>query len=117
MAIQIRKKLSATPNPTSLPKRIELTQTLRSNRDAENIQVTYELDAAHNVWFDDGNGNAVKSVERAETVGRTDQVCVDRILTKLGPGNGPMATVEIRQTITDGSGINSGDMTILRLTS
>jgi hypothetical protein len=115
MAIQIRVPLQASPNPTTLPKRVEFTQTLRSNRDGEPITLTYSLDPAHNVWFQDANGNPTKSVQRDETVSRADQVCVDRIVMQLGPGNGPMAMAQVNQTITDSSGITIGDLVIVRI--
>lgn len=115
MAIQIRSNLQASPNPTSLPKRVEFTQTLISNRDDEPITVSYDLDPAHNVWFEDSSGNPVKSVERTETVSRVEKVCVDRIVMRLGPGRGPLALVQVNQTVTDSSGITLGDVAVVRL--
>ncbi len=115
MAIQIRKKLQASPNPTSLPKRVEFTQTLISNRDDQAITVAYRLDPAHDVWFQDSSGNPVKSVERSDTVGKVEKVCVDRIVMQRGPGQGPLALVQVDQTITDPSGITLGDLCVVRL--
>lgn len=117
MAIQIRENLQASPNPTSLPKRVEFTQTLISNRVDEPISVVYQLDRSHNVWFEDSSGNPVKSVERSETVSTVEKVCVDRIVMRLGPGQGPMALVQVNQTVTDSSGLTVGDLCILRLES
>ncbi len=116
MAIQIRVNLQASPNPTSLPRRVEFTQTLRSNRDGEPITVTYSLDPAHDVWFQDSDGNPAKSVQRTETVGKADQVCVDRITLQRGAGAGPAAGVQVNQTITDSAGITLGDLVTLQLT-
>jgi hypothetical protein len=115
MAIQIRQNLQAAPNPTSLPKRVEFTQTLISNRDSESIGIVYNLDPAHDVWFQDGSGALVKSVTRSETLSRVEKVCVDRIEMLRGPGQGPLATVQVNQTLTDSSGITLGDLTVVRL--
>lgn len=115
MAIQIVHNLSVSPNPTSLPKRIELSQTLRSNLAAEKIRVSYSLDAAHNVFFVDGDDPPSKTFTRDETVGRPDQQCVDRVTLQIGPGDGPMAAITIRQAITDSIGLTVTDSVILRL--
>ena len=116
MAIQIRKSLTASPDLITLPKRIELTQTLRSNRPSETIQVVYRLAPGHNVWFVDSDGLSKKDVDRKETVGRDDQECVDRLSLAEGPGTGPMDVVEIAQTITDASGVSIGDSVSVRIT-
>lgn len=115
MAIQIRRNLQASPNPTSLPKRVEFTQTLISNRDNDPITVAYRLDPAHDVWFQDSAGAPTKSVERPETVSRVEKVCVDRMVMQRGPGQGPLALVQVNQTITDASGITLGDVAVVRL--
>ena len=115
MAIQIRKNLQAAPNPTSLPKRVEFTQTLISNQNSEPISIVYTLDPAHDVWFQDGSGAPVKSVSRSETLSRVEKVCVDRIEMQRGPGQGPLALVQVNQTVTDSSGITLGDLTVVRL--
>lgn len=104
MAIQIRKPLTASPNPTTLPKRITLTQTLRSNRTAETITIDYALDPAHDVWFQDGTAAPAKAFRRTETIGRQDQVATDRITLVVGPGQGPQDLVTITETITDAAG-------------
>ena len=116
MAIQIRQRLEASPNPTSLPRRIEFRQTLRSNRAAETITVVYSMDAAHNVWFQDGTNPLTKSITRQETVGRDDKVCLDRVMVEEGPGQGPMDVVQVDQAITDASGVTIGDTCLLQIT-
>lgn len=115
MAIQIRSNLQVSPNPTSLPKRLEFTQTLIGNRDDEAITVSYDLDPAHDVWFEDSSGNPVKSVQRSETVSQVAKVCVDRIVMRRGPGQGPLALVQVNQTITDSSGLTLGDVAVVEL--
>lgn len=117
MAIQIVRSLSVSPNPAALPKRVELSQTLRSNLAAEKIRVSYSLEAAHNVFFVDGDDPPSKTFSRSETVGRTDQVCVDRVTLEIGAGEGPMASITIRQAITDSIGLTITDLVILRLQS
>ena len=104
MTVFVDKKLSASPNPTSLPKRIEFTQTLRSNLDEEPIIVAYSLGADHNVWFQDSDGKQLKRILRQETIGKTPHVCVDRIQMVLGPGRGGLLTVEVSQVIRDADG-------------
>jgi hypothetical protein len=117
MAIQIVKNLQAAPNPTALPKRVEFSQTLISNRDAEAITVVYTLDRAHDVWFQDAAGQPTKSIERTDTVSKVAKVCVDRIVVQRGPGQGPLALVQVNQTVTDSSGITLGDVCVLQIQS
>jgi hypothetical protein len=104
MAIQIRAHLTATPNPADLPRRIDFHQTLRSNVDGETVVVVYQMDPGHEIWFKDGNGKAVKAIQRTFQVSQADQPVLTRITLQKGPGTGPMASVEIDQTITDSSG-------------
>jgi hypothetical protein len=113
MAIQIRAHLTASPNPTSLPRRIDFRQTLRSNMDGEEVVVVYQMDPGHEVWFRDGNGNATKTIQRTLQVSQADQPELTRITLQKGPGTGPMASVEIDQTITDSSGIKIPDSCVL----
>ena len=104
MAIFIDQDLTASPNPTTLPKRIEFTQTLHSSLDSEPITVQYSLAAAHNIWFDDGSGNLTKQVVREDTIGKAPQVTTDRISMATGPGIGGLLTVEVSQAIRDSEG-------------
>jgi hypothetical protein len=115
MAIQIRQHLTASPNPTPLPRRVEFRQTLRSNRPSEAITVVYSLDPVHNVWFQDAAGAATKTITRQETVGQTDQVCIDRIGMQEGPGQGPQDLVQVNQTITGSSGISIPDTCVVEI--
>ena len=117
MAIQIRKNLSASPNPTSVPKRIELVQTLRSTLPEEPITLVYRLAPGHQIWFQDGDDPPSKSFTRTETVGPTDQICRDRIELVIGPGTGPVELVQIDQTITDSLGIPQPDLVLVQIQS
>jgi hypothetical protein len=117
MAIQIRAQLTASPNPASLPRRIDFRQTLRSNMDGENIVVEYQMDPDHEVWFKDGNGKLVKTIQRTLQVSQVDQPELTRIALQKGPGSGPMISVEIDQTITDSSGIKIPDNCVLGIGS
>ena len=116
MAIQIRSHLTASPNPTSLPRRIDFRQTLRSNLNDEEVVLVYELDPDHNVWFRDGDGNPAKTIQRTVQVSRTDQPVLTRITLQTGPGDGPMDSVEVDQTITDSAGIKIPDSCVLGIT-
>ena len=117
MAIQIRKNLTASPNPTSLPKRIELTQTLRSTLPDEDITIVYRLAPGHQIWFKDGEDPPAKTFTRTETVGSTDQICRDRVELVIGPGTGPIELVQIDQTITDSFGIPQPDLVLVQIQS
>jgi hypothetical protein len=114
MAIQIRVPLSATPNPTTLPRRIDFRQTLSSNI-GEAVTVAFQMDAAHDVWFKDGNGQPSKTIQRTLNVSQVDQTILVRIALVTGPGNGPMDTIEIDEAITDASGATIPDSCELRL--
>ena len=104
MTVFVDEPLSASPNPTSLPRRMEFTHTLHSDLDEEPIIVAYSLDPAHDVWFEDGEGNRQKRILRPETIGKAPQVCVDRITMVLGPGQGGLLTVEVSQVVRDSEG-------------
>jgi hypothetical protein len=115
MAIQIQKNLQASPNPSALPKRITFAQTLVSDQDAEPITVVYTLAQAHDVWFQDAHGQRAKRIERADTVSQVPKVYRDEITLVRGPGQGPMALVEIDQTVTDSEGVPIPDSCTLQL--
>ncbi len=115
MAIQIRAHLTATPNPTTLPRRIDFHQTLRSNLPSEEIVAVYQLDPDHDIWFQDGSGKPTKSVQRNLTVTQADGVFLARIVLQRGPGTGPLTMVEIDQTLTDSSGIKIPDSVVVRI--
>ena len=104
MAIFVDDDLTASPNPTTLPKRVEFQHTLHSSLPSEPILVAYSLAEAHNIWFEDGDGNPTKRVVREETVTQAPQVCVDRIPMTTGPGKGGLLTVEVEQSIRDSEG-------------
>jgi hypothetical protein len=110
MAIQIRTHLTASPNPTTLPRRIDFRQTLRSNLDGgENAVLVYQMDPAHEIWFKDSDGNLTKTIQRTLQVSPADLPVLTRITVVKGPGTGPMALVEIDQTITTPTGIKIPD--------
>jgi hypothetical protein len=117
MAIIIVNNLTASPNPTALPKRVEFQQTLQSNLASEAITVTYSLEPGHQIWFEDSNSQLTKQIQRQETVGQSPQVCVDRINMAFGPGTGPLLTVEVEQTIQDSQGNVIPDLVVLQLTT
>lgn len=114
MPIQIVANLKASPNPTTLPRRIELAQTLRSMLPQEPINVTYALEAGHNVFFKDGDNAPAKTFVRGETVGLADQVCVDRVSLVETAGI-PMDLVTIHQTIKDSVGSTVADLVIIQI--
>jgi hypothetical protein len=109
MAIQIRAHLTASPNPATLPRRIDFRQTLRSNMDGEGVGVVFQLDAGHEIWFKDAGGQLTKTIQRSLQVSQIDQLVLTRITLSKGPGTGPVTLVEIDQTITDSSGTKIPD--------
>jgi hypothetical protein len=115
MAIQIRAHLTATPSPTTLPRRIDFHQTLRSNLASEDVIAVYQLDPGHNVWFQDASGKPAKMVQRELTVTQADQPFLVRIVMQLGPGTGPMKLVEVDQVLTDSSGIKIPDSVVIQI--
>jgi hypothetical protein len=118
MPISVDKDLSAAPNPTTLPKRVEFRQTLHSTLASEDISVAYSLDPGHNVWFEDSDDKLQKVIVRQETVGMAPQVCVDRLAMALGPGNvGPPLTVEVNQAIRDSQGNVTPSLCVIRIQS
>ncbi len=104
MAIFVDEDLTASPNPTTLPKRVEFQHTVHSSLPSEPILVGYSLAEGHNIWFEDNDGNLTKRVTRNETVGKAPQVCVDRITMTTGAGMGGLLTVEVSQAIRDSEG-------------
>ena len=115
MAIFVDQDLAASPNPTTLPKRIEFTQTLHSSLDSEAITCQYSLAAAHNIWFDDGNGNLSKQVVRQDTIGSAPQATVDRITMTTGPGMAGLLTVEVAQSLRDSEGNVTPGLVIVQI--
>jgi hypothetical protein len=115
MAIIIVNNLTASPNPTTLPKRVELQQTLQSNLASEPVTVVYSLAPGHQIWFQDSNNQLTKQVQRQETVGQAPKVCIDRINLVLGPGTGPLLTVEVEQTVQDSQGTVVPDLVVLQI--
>ena len=115
MAIQIQQNLTASPNPAALPKRVTFEQTLVSDQDAEPITVVYTLAPAHDVWFQDASGQRTKRIRRTDPVSQVPKVYRDEITLVRGPGNGPMAMVEVDQTITDSEGVPIPDVCTLQL--
>ena len=116
MPITVDKPLSAAPNPTTLPKRVEFRYTVHSTQASETIDVGYSLDPGHNVFFEDANEQPTKQVVRQEEVGFASQVCVDRI-TLVVPegGQGPPLTVEVTQAIRDSQGNVTPGLVVLRI--
>ncbi|HEY0555668.1 MAG TPA: hypothetical protein VGG20_15535 [Thermoanaerobaculia bacterium] len=115
MAIQIRAHLTATPNPTTLPRRIDFHQTLRSNQASEDVVAVYQLSSEIDVWFQDGNGDPTKTVQRDLTVTQAEQVFLVRIVLQTGAKAKPIALVEIDQVLTDSSGIKIPDSVVLQI--
>jgi hypothetical protein len=105
MAIRVvsSPRLACSPSPTQIPIRLDVRQTLESNRTSESVTFVYTLDEAHDVWFETASGLSKKSV-RDGKVGRTEQSIHHRVKLRQGPGSGPMDSVQITQTIIGAAG-------------
>lgn len=114
MPVQITVNLKATPNPATLPKRITLTQSLRSMLEQEVVTVEYSLDAGHNVFFKDGDAAPSKTFVRKETLGRTEKVCADRV-SLIEQAGAAMDLVQVNQIITDSVGLTCTDLTLVQI--
>ena len=87
MAIQIRAQLTASPNPTSLPRRIDFRQTLRSNLNDEEVVLVYQMDPDHDVWFRDGDGNPATGPEpTVVVVGDLQELKITKAVSVVGGG-------------------------------
>ena len=117
MAITIVQNLTALLNPTTIPKRVEFRQTLRSTLLSETITVVYSLEPEHNIWFENADGKLVKQLSRQETIGQAPQVSVDRLKLVTGAGVGPQLTVEVAQAIRDSQGQVIADLCVVQIAS
>ena len=100
MGVIIIGRLSANPGGVSLPGGTQLTQSLRTNTGAsQTVQIVYELDASHFVWFSTPQGPS-KSLQVARTVPAFPQNFFDDVSFERGPG-AVVDVFEIIQTICD----------------
>ena len=105
MAIRVvsSPRLACSPSPTQIPIRLDVRQTLESNRTSESVTFVYTLAETHDVWFDTAAGLSKKSV-RDGKVGGTEQPIHHRLKLRQGPGRGPLDAVQITQTIIGAGG-------------
>ncbi len=115
MPIFVTQKVTCSPTPAALPKRIELKQVLRSQLASETITVDYTLAAGHDIWFEDDGDAPSKTVRRTETLDNTDQEYVDRVKLVRGQGQRLDDLVQIDQTLTDSFGITTHAVCVVRL--
>jgi len=113
MAIEITVQLAASPNPTTLPRRVRFMQTLRSDLASERVVMRYVVDGeATGIRFVDADGQPVTTIDRVETVASTPTALEDRI-KMVGSPAGSFEDVQITQLITDSDGEKISDDTIL----
>jgi hypothetical protein len=102
MAVIIVGRLAANPGGIKLnpPETVRLTQSLRTNTGvAENVQIVYDLDPSHNVWFATP-GAPSKSIRTGRNVPASPQNFFDDVSLVQGPG-AVVDVFEIVQTICD----------------
>lgn len=100
MGVIIIGRLSANPGGVTLPGGVRLIQSLRTNTNAaENVQVVYNLDSSHFVWFSTPHGPS-KSLQIARTVPAFPQNFFDDVSFEQGPG-AVVDVFEIIQTLCD----------------
>ncbi|MGH1364661.1 MAG: hypothetical protein ACRBF0_13955 [Calditrichia bacterium] len=110
MAIVISESLSATPNTTTLPKRITLRQKLISNQTSEKVQFHYTLNPDHDIWFKKADGTLLKAVQRSGVAAKTVKEFSHRITLVRNGGNSFSGTLIINQTIIDESNNKLADL-------
>lgn len=100
MGVIIIGRLAANPGGINLPGTVRLTQSLRTNTGAaEDVQIVYDLDPSHFVWFATPQGPS-KSLQVARTVPSFPQNFFDDVNLVQGPG-AVVDVFEIIQTICD----------------
>jgi|GEM_PF-2657594 len=112
MAITIVKNLSVHQDAVRLPFRIDLSQTLSSSEASERVTIEYRLGQNDDVWF--SSSPNTKTVTRTETVARAATPISHRLNLVHGAG-GQVERAVIRQTITDGVGIETPDETFVTI--
>ncbi|HWN45616.1 MAG TPA: hypothetical protein VNW71_25560 [Thermoanaerobaculia bacterium] len=102
MAVIIVGRLAAQPGGIRLnpPETVRLTQSLRTNTGvAEDVQIVYDLDASHNVWFATPQGPS-KTIQTLRSVPASPQNFFDDVTFIQAPG-AVVDVFEIVQTICD----------------
>lgn len=101
MALQVGP-LTASPNPTTLPRRLDLRQLVKSDQPGEEVLVLYQLSPEHDLWFDEIDG-LTKQMERHEVVEANPTTLHHRVRLVRGEGVAQRA-YGLEQTIFDGAG-------------
>jgi hypothetical protein len=100
MGVIIVGRLAANPGGITPPATVRLTQTLRTNSGGpEDVQIFYDLDPSHNVWFSTPGG-PFKRIQIPRTVPASPQNFFDDVSLIQGPGT-VVDVFEIIQTICD----------------
>jgi hypothetical protein len=115
VAIRIVQDLSATPDATRLPGTVTLAQTLKSTVAPEPVTILYLLDGSHDVWFRRDDQGLAKSLRFEATIDPAGTPLQHAVTLANGPGQGPMALVQIDETIETHSGIPLMSAVIVRI--
>lgn len=97
----IVQTLVATPNPTSIPVRLDLRNQAMTDQGQETAESTYVLDSDHDLWFSEASGLS-KRAERSCVVSGNGSIN-HRVKVVRGTGN-RQRSYGIRQTVVDEGG-------------
>ncbi len=97
MAVRLVSGPTCKPNPTHLPRRLEVKYTLVGNRTTERCSYTYSLPASLDVCFEGGG----KTATRTKPVVMKQNTTVIHHLTLVRCGGQPAAAVELGIKIVD----------------
>lgn len=117
MAIRFVEDLAATPDATAVPGEVSLTQQLKSTAAPEAVTIFYLLDGAHEVWFRRDAQSLTKSLRFEATIDPAGTKLQHALTLAPGSGQGPMALVQIDETIETQAGIPLMSAVVVRILS
>lgn len=117
MAIRFVEDLAATPDATSIPGAVSLTQQLKSTAVPETVSILYLMDGAHDVWFRRDDQGLAKSLRFEATIDPAGTKLRHALTLARGSGQGPMALVQIDETIETPIGVPLMSAVVVRIVS
>ncbi|HEX5759193.1 MAG TPA: hypothetical protein VF121_08365 [Thermoanaerobaculia bacterium] len=112
MSITIVRNLDVVQESAKLPMRVDLSQTLSSSENKEQVTIEYALNEDNDIWFD--GSPKTKTVSRTETIARAETPIRHRLSLVHGDGE-EVERAKIAQTITDELGIETPDQAFLTI--
>lgn len=92
----------ATPSSITLPGTVQISQSISSTEDREDITISYALDSSHTVFFQKADGSLAKNLEFKETIFKSAPRIVHTITLAQNPAPGNRefpAMVKIMETV------------------